>query len=229
MTTSADIIGRPSARFVFSHPAPLIAFGFGIGLIPFAPGTFGTLLAFPMYAWMLPRMGDQAFAAVLPLLFLIGVWACQVTGRRLGVHDHGGMVWDETVAFLMVLYFTPASPLWQAFAFLLFRVFDIVKPGVKFSELRRIAKEAQVKAGLPEQVVIVSPHSVGLQHDDNPSRMDIPFGGPYDHALEENMVLTIDLANVEIGWGAGHHEDLFRVTKTGFEYMAPPGDPLVII
>ena len=108
-------------------------------------------------------------------------------------------------------------------------VFDIVKPGVKFSELRRVAKETQVKAGLPEQVVIVSPHSVGLQHDDNPSRMDIPFGGPYDHVLEENMVLTIDLANVEIGWGAGHHEDLFRVTKTGFEYMAPPGDPLVFI
>jgi Xaa-Pro aminopeptidase len=108
-------------------------------------------------------------------------------------------------------------------------VFDIVKPGVKFSELRRVAKETQVKAGLPEQVVIVSPHSVGLQHDDNPSRMDTPFGGPYDHVLEENMVLTIDLANVEIGWGAGHHEDLFRVTKTGFEYMAPPGDPLVIV
>ena len=108
-------------------------------------------------------------------------------------------------------------------------MFDIVKPGVKFSELRRVAKETQVKAGLPEQVVIVSPHSVGLQHDDNPSRMDVPFGGPYDHVLEENIVLTIDLANVEIGWGAGHHEDLFRVTKTGLEYMAPPGDPLVIV
>ena len=108
-------------------------------------------------------------------------------------------------------------------------VFDIVKPGVKFSELCRVAKETQIKAGLPEQAVIVSPHSVGLQHDDNPSRLDIPFGGPYDHVLEENMVLMIDLANVEIGWGAGHHEDLFRVTNTGFEYMAPPGDPLVIV
>ena len=108
-------------------------------------------------------------------------------------------------------------------------MFDIVKPGVKFSELRRVAKETQIKAGLPEQVVIVSPHSVGLQHDDNPPRLDIPFGGPYDHVLEENTVLTIDLANVEIGWGAGHHEDLFRVTKTGFEYMAPPGDLLVIV
>lgn len=128
MTISADIAGRPSARFVFSHPAPCIAFGFGIGLIPFAPGTFGTLLALPLHAWLMPRLGDQAFAALLVVLFLVGVWACQVTGKRLGVHDHGGMVWDETVAFLIVLYFIPASPVWQAFAFLLFRLFDIVKP-----------------------------------------------------------------------------------------------------
>jgi phosphatidylglycerophosphatase A len=128
LTISADLAGRPSARFVFSHPAHCIAFGFGIGLIPFAPGTFGTLLALPMHAWLLPRLGDQAYAALLPVMFLVGVWACQVTGRRLGVHDHGGMVWDETVAFLIVLYFTPASPVWQAFAFLLFRLFDIAKP-----------------------------------------------------------------------------------------------------
>ena len=128
MTTSADVAGRPSARFVFSHPAPILAFGFGIGLIPFAPGTFGTLLALPMHALLLPRMGDQAFVVLIVVLFALGVWACQVTGRRLGVHDHGGMVWDETVAFLIVLYFTPASPIWQAFAFLLFRLFDITKP-----------------------------------------------------------------------------------------------------
>lgn len=128
MTTSADVAGRPSARFVFSHPAPILAFGFGIGLIPFAPGTFGTLLALPMHALLLPWMGDQAFVVLVVVLFALGVWACQVTGRRLGVHDHGGMVWDETVAFLIVLYFTPASAIWQAFAFLLFRLFDIVKP-----------------------------------------------------------------------------------------------------
>ena len=128
MTTSADVAGRPSARFVFAHPAHILAFGFGIGLIPFAPGTFGTLLALPMHALLLPRIGDQAFVVLVVVLFALGVWACQVTGRRLGVHDHGGMVWDETVAFLIVLYFTPASPIWQAFAFLLFRLFDIVKP-----------------------------------------------------------------------------------------------------
>ena len=81
-----------------------------------------------MHAWLLPRISDQAFVVLVVVLFALGAWACQVTGRRLGVHDHGGMVWDETVAFLIVLYFTPASPLWQAFAFLLFRLFDIFKP-----------------------------------------------------------------------------------------------------
>jgi len=81
-----------------------------------------------MYVWLAPRLGDPAFAALLLAMFILGVWACHVTGRKLGVHDHGGMVWDETVAFLIVLYFTPDSWPWQAFAFLLFRFFDIAKP-----------------------------------------------------------------------------------------------------
>lgn len=135
-------IVRPTAGFVFSHPAPFIAFGFGVGLMPVAPGTFGTLLALPIYAWLYPRIGDTAFAALLPVFFLLGVWACQRTGRKLGVHDHSGMVWDETVAFLAVLYFLPGSPLWQAFAFLLFRFFDIVKP----APIRRI--DHNVRNGL---------------------------------------------------------------------------------
>ena len=64
----------------------------------------------------------------LVALFWIGVWATGRTGRALGVHDHGGMVFDETVAFLAVLFLTPRTLLWQAFAFLLFRLFDILKP-----------------------------------------------------------------------------------------------------
>ena len=128
MTISAESLGRPSARFVFTHPAPLIAFGFGVGLAPVAPGTFGTLIALPLHAWLAPRLAPQEFALVLLAMFVVGVWACEVTGRKLGVHDHGGMVWDETTAFLLVLFLTPAHPVWQAFAFLLFRLFDILKP-----------------------------------------------------------------------------------------------------
>jgi phosphatidylglycerophosphatase A len=62
------------------------------------------------------------------VLFGLGVWACDVTGRTIGASDHGGMVWDETVAFLLVLFFVPATLLWQAAAFLLFRLLDILKP-----------------------------------------------------------------------------------------------------
>ena len=119
---------RPSLRFVWRHPAHWIAFGGGVGLIPFAPGTFGTLLAIPLFNLLEPRVGPWLLLLLVLVLFWMGVWACAVTGRALGVADHGGMVWDETVAFLLVLFFVPVYGYWQAFAFLLFRLFDIFKP-----------------------------------------------------------------------------------------------------
>jgi phosphatidylglycerophosphatase A len=118
----------PSARFVFGHPAHLLAFGFGAGLARFAPGTVGTLFAFVLW-WLLDTAADPLFAlGIVALLFAAGIWACDVTGRDLGVADHGGMVWDEVVAFLLVLVVVPATLAWQAAAFALFRFFDIVKP-----------------------------------------------------------------------------------------------------
>ena len=123
-----DLVPRPSWRFVLSRPAHFIAFGFGAGLIPVAPGTCGTLLALPLYWLFQPEVAPLEFLLVIVLLFGLGVWACEMTGRALGVHDHGGIVWDETVAFLLVLFFTPAAPVWQAAAFALFRLFDILKP-----------------------------------------------------------------------------------------------------
>ena len=119
---------RPDVAFVFAHPAHFVAFGFGTGLVRFAPGTCGTLLAFPIY-WLIAH--DDAALALLgatALLFLVGVWACELTGRHLGVADHGAMVWDEVVAFLLVLAMVPDEPAWQAAAFVLFRAFDIAKP-----------------------------------------------------------------------------------------------------
>lgn len=119
---------RPTAAFAYSHPAHFIAFGFGAGLAPFAPGTFGTLLAVPLW-WILGRSYSAgALIALIAFLFMVGVWACGETGRRLGVPDHQGMVWDEVVAFLLVLAIVPAEPGWQLAAFVLFRLFDIVKP-----------------------------------------------------------------------------------------------------
>ena len=119
---------RPSWRFLLRHPAHLVALGFGAGLVPGAPGTAGTLLAFPLFWLARPRLTAIEFLLLLAIMFAAGVWACQETGRALGVPDHGSMVWDEVVAFLLVLFLTPDSMYWQAFAFLLFRLFDILKP-----------------------------------------------------------------------------------------------------
>lgn len=128
MTTSGELFVKPSWRFLLSHPAHLLSFGFGSGLAPKAPGTFGTLVAFPMYWFLAPRLSDVVFILVLIWAFFIGVWVCDKTGKTLGVSDYGGIVWDEIVAFLLVLFFTPPGWYWSLLAFALFRFFDIVKP-----------------------------------------------------------------------------------------------------
>jgi phosphatidylglycerophosphatase A len=125
---SPDPAVRPTFRFMLRHPAHVIALGAGAGLVPAAPGTAGTLLAFPLY-WAFPSSSTPALQlAVIAVGFVIGIWACGETGRALGAADHGAMVWDEVVAFVLVLVFTPAGWQWQCSAFLLFRFFDILKP-----------------------------------------------------------------------------------------------------
>ncbi len=128
MTTSAELSVKPNWRFLLSHPAHLLSFGFGSGLARKAPGTFGTLAAFPMYWYLAPRLPDLLFLLVLACAFAIGIWVCGITGKALGVADYGGIVWDEIVAFLLVLFFTPPGWDWSLLAFALFRLFDIVKP-----------------------------------------------------------------------------------------------------
>lgn len=128
MTISAELRVQPSWRFILSHPAHFISFGFGSGLFPGSPGTIGTLVAFPLYWYLAPRFTDAMFIVMLVWLFAFGVWVCGKTGRALGVADYGGIVWDEIVAFLLVLFFTPEGLLWNLLAFSLFRFFDIVKP-----------------------------------------------------------------------------------------------------
>ena len=110
------------------HPAHVIALGAGAGLVPVAPGTAGTLLAFPLYWALASSFTPPTVIALIALGFLLGMWACGTTGRALGVADDGAMVWDEVVAFALVLVFTPTGWQWQAGAFLLFRFFDILKP-----------------------------------------------------------------------------------------------------
>ncbi len=108
-------------------------------------------------------------------------------------------------------------------------VFDAIRPGVKYSTLRRIGLDTMIKSGMPEHAVFVTPHSVGLQHDDNPSRLPNLGVPSFDHVLEENMTLTVDLPYLEVGWGSGHNEDLFRVTPTGYEPYNTERDPFLVL
>ena len=133
---------RPDLRFLIAHPAHFIACGFGSGLSPKAPGTVGTLAAWALYAPLASAFSEPALMALLAAGFVLGIWACERTGRDLGVSDHGSMVWDEMVPFWLVLLLTPDGFLWQALAFALFRFFDILKPPpIRWAD-------AQVKGGL---------------------------------------------------------------------------------
>ena len=113
-------------RQVIRDPVHWLAFGFGTGLAPFAPGTWGSLPGIALW-WLLPK--DLLLqSGVVVVLFLAGIWLCGESSRRLGVHDHGGIVWDEIVGMYLTLMVIPPEPLWVALAFLAFRLFDIWKP-----------------------------------------------------------------------------------------------------
>jgi phosphatidylglycerophosphatase A len=121
---------RPTAAFLLAHPAHFIALGFGSGLATVAPGTVGTLWAWAAFAamqhWLPPAAIGWVIAAALPL----GWWACTVTARHMGVQDPVHIVWDEVIAFWIILWLvTPAGFAAQLGAFLLFRLLDTAKPG----------------------------------------------------------------------------------------------------
>jgi phosphatidylglycerophosphatase A len=124
----STISRRPDARFLVAHPAHFIALGFGAGLAPRAPGTFGTLAALALYWLLALAMPPLAIAFLAVPMFFVGIWACGVAGRNLGVEDHGAFVWDEIVAFLPLAALASGSLWLQALAFALFRLFDIWKP-----------------------------------------------------------------------------------------------------
>ncbi|SFF45490.1 phosphatidylglycerophosphatase [Fontimonas thermophila] len=132
---STPIVPRPPTQLILTTPEHLLAFGFGAGLAPFAPGTVGTLvgvLLFLPLSWLPP----PAYAATVVGLFMLGCWICGESARLLGVHDYGGIVFDEIVGYLIAaapLLFFPAltAAVWAVAligAFALFRLLDILKP-----------------------------------------------------------------------------------------------------
>jgi len=115
------------AAFLWRHPAHLLAFGFGSGLAPKAPGTFGTLAAVPLYL-LLNQLSFGYYLVALIAAFALGIWICERTAEALGVHDHGGIVWDEFVGFWLTMFLAPPGWQWIVVGFLLFRLFDVLKP-----------------------------------------------------------------------------------------------------
>lgn len=114
-------------RKVMTNPVHFLAFGFGSGLTPFAPGTFGSLMAIPLYLLMM-KLSLVPYLIVVAIVCLVGIWICDKSSKLLGVHDHGGIVWDEFAGFFITMIAAPAGWIWIAIGFALFRLFDIWKP-----------------------------------------------------------------------------------------------------
>ena len=113
---------------ILKNPIHFLAFGFGSGLSPKAPGTFGTLTAIPIYLVLIQYVNSPFYLIIVVLMSVIGFWLCGKTAEDLGVHDHPGIVWDEIVGFLITMFQAPLGWVWVLVGFALFRVFDILKP-----------------------------------------------------------------------------------------------------
>lgn len=118
---------RVPARTVMTDPVHFLAFGFGSGLSPFAPGTAGTLVAVVLEILIRP-FGFDVRLAVTVAVVIAGFWICGESARRLGEHDHPGIVWDEFAGYFLTMLLVPDGWIWIAMGFILFRVFDILKP-----------------------------------------------------------------------------------------------------
>jgi len=112
---------------LLKHPVHFLALGFGSGLAPKAPGTFGTLMAVPLYLLLQP-LSLNAYLIVVILVTLAGIYICDKSSEMLQVHDHPGIVWDEFAGFFITMIAAPAGIAWLIVGFLLFRFFDIIKP-----------------------------------------------------------------------------------------------------
>ena len=112
---------------VFTNPVHFLAFGFGSGLSPKAPGTAGTVVAVLMFL-LIAQLPLAVYITAVVLAFFLGIYLCGKTAEDLGVHDHGGIVWDEFVGFWITMILVPFTWYWILAGFILFRIFDILKP-----------------------------------------------------------------------------------------------------
>jgi len=112
---------------LLKHPVHFLALGFGSGLAPKAPGTFGTLMAIPLYL-MLQPLSITYYLIVVLFVSIIGIYICDKSSEMMGVHDHPGIVWDEFAGYLITMIAAPVGWVWVLVGFAFFRFFDILKP-----------------------------------------------------------------------------------------------------
>ena len=119
----------PSPKSLFSNPVHCLAFGFGAGLSPRAPGTVGTLVAIPLHILILEMAVNlYVYAGLVVAAFVLGIYLCGKTARDLGVHDHGGIVWDEFVGYWITMFLVPLTWTWVLAGFVAFRFFEALPP-----------------------------------------------------------------------------------------------------
>lgn len=122
-----DYIVPPVPDTIWQKPTHFIAFGFGTGALPYAPGTFGTLIAIPFYL-ALQNLPWTIYLGILFAVILGSIWLCHRVAKEINVHDHQGMCLDEVVGYLVTMFNAPHGLIWVLLGFGLFRFFDIVKP-----------------------------------------------------------------------------------------------------
>jgi len=120
-------MSKSTENFQLSNPIHFLALGFGSGLLPKAPGTYGTLAAIPLYLLLAPTT-MTIYLAIVIVMSIAGIYICGKAAKDSGVHDHGAIVWDEIVGFLITMFMVPLSWKSVVVGFILFRLFDIFKP-----------------------------------------------------------------------------------------------------
>ena len=149
----------PIPAVLLKNPVHFLSLGFGSGLMPKAPGTFGTLAAIPVYLLM-ANFSVLIYSIITVILFLLGIYLCQKTTDELKVHDHSGIVFDEIVGFLITMIAVPLTWQWIVAGFILFRLFDILKPW----PISWLDKKVHGGLGIMLDDVLAGVFSLAIQH-----------------------------------------------------------------
>lgn len=154
-----DYTAQSVPRSVWEKPSHFIAFGFGSGAMPFAPGTFGTLMAIPFYL-AIQSLSPTLYLLLVVVITLASMWLCDRITKEIGIHDHSGMCLDEIVGYLVTMYGAPHGLIWIIWGFLLFRLFDIWKPW----PIRYIDEQVKGGVGIILDDVLAGVYSLIILH-----------------------------------------------------------------